>query len=154
MANYTTDFSFTLPLTMPEQEAWAEDLIEALRVAWDDEDTSRLALTISQRAADDFEYGGVDASIIPGETEGTKLLWLSSDAGEGNVELTITICQNYCQREFAPAVAFTWAEGCSKPRLDSFGGAGVCVTADETVFFRASDALRHRDEIIADGVKS
>jgi hypothetical protein len=118
MADHYTHFSFALTDLSEEEQAWLGALLDSP----DDTPNEELAALLG-----DDEYIGFEASF---EDDG-RTLWVH--AGEsGTPERAAVVVQEFLAR-FRPgdAVGFEWANTCSRPLLDAFGGGAVFVTAAE-----------------------
>lgn len=105
MADYYTHFSCLLDVGTPENAARALELFKELA---EDSDS------------DEPFYGGFLASI-QSEPNGTQI-WMRDD-GNGDVDGVIAFVK-LCAAEFGLTGrwGFQYANTCSKPRLDGFGG--------------------------------
>ncbi len=73
------------------------------------------------------------------ETEGT--VWVRSD-DSGDVDYTADLAQAFLKRfDLDRVVGFQWANSCSRPRLDAFGGGAVAVSRRHTVWFDTAALL-------------
>jgi hypothetical protein len=108
MADYYTLFSTTLPIGSVANLAPALALYERLADELDAQD----------------EVIGFAAEAAHGEGDGdAAALWLHDDAGDGNPEHVIAFALR-CAEAFGLTGrwGFVWSLGCSRPRLDGFGG--------------------------------
>ena len=105
MADYYTHFSCLLDVGTPENAVRALELFKGLSKDFKSEEPL---------------YGGFLASIQP-ESDGTKI-WIR-DNGNGDVEGVIEFVK-LCAAELALTGrwGFQYADSCSRPRLDGFGG--------------------------------
>ena len=64
-----------------------------------------------------------------------------------DVDLASDIIQRFL-KECRPdgSIGFTWAETCSKPRLNEFGGGACFITADKIEWISAHDWLKNKRE--------
>ncbi|MCA0850718.1 hypothetical protein [Salipiger thiooxidans] len=124
MADYFTHFSCLLDVGTPENAIRALDLYNALA---------------DETAADDALSDGFLISIQP-EHGGTQL-WIRDD-GNGDPDHTIKFVMR-CAKEFALTGLWgmQYANTCSKPRLDGFGGGAhvLDLATGETVDWINSD---------------
>ena len=133
MADYFTKFSFVIPVT-PEQGEWlmqAHELASAIIGNIEDGERGESA----ERPAD-----LVSAALVLAEgRDGFPCLEVSHDAREGavwvrsedsgDVDYAADLTQAFLRRfELNLVVAFQWANTCSKPRLDAFGGGAAVVS--------------------------
>jgi len=139
MADYYVMASFEIPLRTPEESAWAHQLcaieldgdpanvrvqLEALGIVTADLGDGVLP--------DQDEWGGCwnfEMQVITSPTGG-GLLWIHSREYFDSTTAA-EICRAFLAR-FEPngCIIFEWANSCSKPRLDAYGGGGCCVTAE------------------------
>jgi hypothetical protein len=111
MADYNTEASFEFKVSSPEAMAYAEELYEkgfvdeGMEEEWD------------FRA----EFNKAEKSI-----------WISSQNESFNVDQAVEFVQSILKKdESKDVVFFEWANTCTKPRLDGFGGGAVAVSADD-----------------------
>ena len=105
MADYFTHFSFMLPVNGKAEEADA--IITAFVAARHDHPTHNPIL-------------GVEWEVQDGE------IWLHDQYGCGNVESAIAVIQEVADKlKLKGELTFQWADTCSKPQLDAFGGGAV-----------------------------
>lgn len=139
MADYYTMASFEIPLRTPEESAWAHQLcaieldgdpanvrvqLEALGIV-----TADLGEAVLPDQAGDWGYWDFEMQVITVPKGGGSLwihAWESFDT-----TTAAEICRAFLAR-FEPkgCIVFEWANSCSKPRLDAYGGGGCCVTAE------------------------
>lgn len=128
MANYYTHYSFLVPFELPDQSETATKLL-----------VQRLTGELEILIEDAIEHDGndlFDPDSNPGEmrvrAEGTEV-WIYDDSGDGSVESAVIAVEWLLGKPGAPkSVGFEWANTCSKPRPDGFGGGAVLVTLDST----------------------
>jgi hypothetical protein len=112
MADYYTEFSFMIPASDEEERkflvAWTEEPDEP------DEDW------------DEYYHSGV-CVVDEGDA-----VWVHADAGYGSPENAAALVAEW-QTKFNKDdfVSFEYSFGCSKPRLDAFGGGGVLIHKGE-----------------------
>jgi len=105
MANFYTEISFAIHNISAEEKKWLEKKLEDEVIRWPQ-----------------YEFAA----------EGTRrplTLWIYE--GEGcDLEELANLLQQFLF-EFRPtlSIGFSWADTCSKPRLNSFGGGAVFITA-------------------------
>lgn len=101
MANYYTQYSFEVADVMPEEEVWLKEQLEE-------------SYTF-------FHFSD--------EGDGTRSLWLHDDTGGSDLEVLASVLQQFLVK-FRPeqSIGFSWANTCSRPLLDSFGGGAVFIT--------------------------
>ena len=111
MANNYCQFSAGIHDITPKEVAWIEAEAETL--------------------TEQVDGGmGFSLSFETDHKNETKFLWLNSGDESGNPDSVISFVQSFL-KEFRPNESFviTWADTCSKLRLDEFGGGAAFVTA-------------------------
>jgi len=127
MAEYYTQFSFAINHLNADEIVWAEKLQEFLGRDPDDDIETEPEF---EGIIEDDCYASV-AVDIEDDIGGDYGLWVwSGDYGGGSPDEAALLVQKFLAR-FRPTevVAFEWANSCSKPRLDSFGGGAVVISA-------------------------
>lgn len=121
MADYYTEFSFEMPV--PNAEALAYALV--LHRTGDDycDSDSPVPDSVPKELHEFLETW--DISV---EAMAENSLWIHGS----DVELACAFTQHLLQK-FDPGavVKFSWANACSKPCLDAFGGGAAIVTASD-----------------------
>ena len=124
MADYYTQFSFDLEL--PDEQAidFAMNLVamtDTLR--WQsDEDRKTTELDFPKELEDSLDDWSFE---VDKDKSG---VWIHSDYG--GVDAACQFVQYLLDRfGIEKPVTFEWANTCSKPRLDAFGGGAVIITA-------------------------
>lgn len=126
MADYNTGASFEFEVSSLEAITYAEELYEN-------------GVTDEGRE----EAWGFRAAFK--ETE--KTIWISSADDSFDVEHAVEFVQLVLTKDESKAVVFfEWANTCTKPRLDGFGGGAVAVSADDAEWIIPSQL---RDKAIA-----
>lgn len=106
MADYFTHFSCLLDAGTPEKAAQAVDLF--LRLREEDQDS------------DDPQVAGFDLTLQDGSD--SSILWIH-DGEYGDVESVIAFVQRLAEElDLTGLWGFDFANTCSRPRLDAFGG--------------------------------
>lgn len=125
MADYYTDFSFSIDDLTVEESQWIREKLDEIDDGGDEDAWLCCDVTIET----DFHQG-------PG------YCWIRSEAGSGNIEAVADFCGEFLA-EFRPDkwIEFEWANTCSKPRVDSFGGGAVFITATESRWLNTTDWL-------------
>lgn len=124
MANNYVTFSFQVKC---QSEAAANTLEDSLAKAIESED-------------DDCWL-----SLDHAEAEGNTV-WIASEEGT-DLEFLADVLQDYLQNNDPEgSVGFTWAETCSKLRLDEFGGGAIFITAEDQVWLSTSHWLEIQEE--------
>ena len=129
MANNYTQFSVMLPL--PEK-AGMEEVFGGI---WEVQ---------REEAENDPEceayeiYGGFEYEIQPGEG-----VWVHDEDGNGNPEAAAGFIQRYLKDlDIKEAVYMSWANTCSKPRINEFDGGGVVITATKMYWRNSYGAIQ------------
>jgi hypothetical protein len=115
MANYYTEFSMMVPSEVGEHP-WIDEWME-------------------NAADEESEYEGWTFAY---QFQDNGQMWCYS--GEGaNIDCLADFCQAYL-RMFKPnsIITFEWANTCSKPRVNSFSGGGIVITAHTQEFINTS----------------
>ena len=143
MADYFTQFSFVIPVT-PEQGNWfaqvhalATELIghaevgEARANIEGPQDMVSAAMELAEK-----RDGDPCLQVVHDEKEDT--VWVGSE-DSGDVNYTADLVRAFLKR-FALdlVVSFEWANTCSKPRLDAFGGGAVVISRRNADWFSTS----------------
>lgn len=151
MADYFTLASFMIPAKDAEQRGWLIAALEGVdkTQAGDGDAATNLCEEVISSATDhglNFE----DCYTPAWRDQGDDGIWINADENI-DVDLMIVIIQAYLKK-FHPKkfMGFEWANTCSKPRLDGFGGGAVYISADEVEFTNTSHWL---DEQFADEKK-
>ena len=124
MANNYTTFSFQVKC--PSRGA-ANALEDYLAKAMESEDDDRWLSLDHAEAEDDT-------------------VWIASEEGT-DLEFLSDVLQDYLQHnDHHGSIAFTWAETCSKLRVDEFGGGAVFITHDTQVWLNTGHWLQIQEE--------
>lgn len=116
MANNYTSFSFQVKC--PSEEA-ANTLEDLLAKAMESEDADRDWLCLEHAEAE-------------GDT-----VWIAEEEGT-DLEYLADVLQDYLQHNDPEgSIGFSWAEACSKLRVDEFGGGAVFITHDNQVWLNS-----------------
>jgi len=124
MANYYTQFSFEMRVVSEAAQEWLEEKLSGI-----DEDGS---------LGCDWEFDDLG--------DGAATLWVHADE-HGSVEGVVNVLEEYLEK-FDPkrAITFAWADSCSKPSTDGFGGGACVITAQKTHWMNtmtwAADTLK------------
>lgn len=121
MANNYRQFSFALKLKSKKEVEWFKKRLDKARESEDD-------------------YGDMhdfDAVVYPTspEDKNEPHVWFTDTGEYGNIDHIVIIVQEYLAK-FNPKGYFlmTWADYCSKHRLDEFGGGFCIVMANRTAW--------------------
>lgn len=124
MATYTTSFSFTVPVTAPESAVL--ELVEAAELAAEGSPQSIFG--------EDQQPGGLH---FEAHDDG---VWVTDQGGEGNIHGAIAAVDFLLTRAGSPdEVIFDWADGCSRPLEDAYGGGTVRITSTSTRMLHTSN---------------
>lgn len=140
MANNYTYFSALLPLPNNSDAAKAQAFIDA----WEDESC---AVENDPEREDSWweNYAGFEYEFR--QTEG---VWVHDTSESGNVEAAANFIQRYLRDlGIKEAIYMSWANTCSKPRINEFDGGGVVVTAAQMYWVNSYAAVQ---KAIDDGV--
>ena len=123
MANNYTSFSFQVKC--PSEEA-ANTLEDSLGSAMD-----------AGVEADAERWLGLEYAEAEGNT-----VWIAGEEGT-DLEYLADVLQDYLQHNDPEgSIGFTWADTCSKLRVDEFGGGAVFITAEDQVWLNTGHWLR------------
>tara|TARA_B100000497_G_C7623662_1_gene374753 strand:+ start:406 stop:831 length:426 start_codon:yes stop_codon:yes gene_type:complete len=112
MANNYTSFSFQVKCPSKEAANTLED-----------------SLASAMESADDDRWLSLDHAEAEDDT-----VWIASEEGT-DLEFLADVLQDYLQHNDPEgSIGFTWAETCSKLRVDEFGGGAVFITHDNQVW--------------------
>jgi len=132
MTDFYTQFSMGFDVT-PEEAAWLEETYADPEWPWrgkhNSEDDKGFMMEIYPRSPHDL----------------AKLhYWAHGTVYDGPESLAIFL-QNFLNR-FRPEgiLSFAYADTCSKPVEDGFGGGGVVITAQEIWWFHAGDQVSNK----------
>lgn len=121
MADFYTQFSSGIGELTKEEAEWCDANLHDLTVNREDTDDPL-----------EFEWR------LEKDASGT-FLWLHDCGDYGNVEQVADFVQSFLIRWRPKEVWYmSWACTCSKPRIDSFDGGAVVVTAKKTYYVNAS----------------
>lgn len=124
MADYFTNISFEFEMPSAEAAQQAVELIAEIEAYVEDPE--------GKEGFEGFEGWAGDWCTIGAnvEAEGERV-WIYDDCGCPELEFLVA-CLGEVLRRFHPqgCIGFEWGSGCSKHRLDAFGGGAVFVTAE------------------------
>jgi len=120
------------------ESSFAVDLLNETEVEWWKKEGN----------PEDFEVGDSNDWAIEADKD-KKYVWFHGDESI-NVESAATVIQRFL-KECRPegSVGFTWAETCSKPLLDSFGGGGCFITAEKIEWNSAYSWVQAKQTVFA-----
>jgi hypothetical protein len=150
MANNYTQFSFGIRLATDEQITWARNAVAYLNdvgngqrepaegdefygILYDPEEPEYIGYEVE-----------VDQVFLPSDGGLATGLWFHSDES-GDMERLVPFVQEFLSR-FDPegSVGASWADTCSAPRVDEFGGGAVYITAEGTEWMSTYQWLADR----------
>ena len=114
MADNFVESSFQVNIQSPEELAW-----------WKKE--------LAEKACMDWEF-----------VENETTVWFHSDPNIDLEEAATTIQRFLKECRPEGSCGFSWAETCSKPRLDEFGGGACYVTAKQVWWHNTGDWLQDK----------
>lgn len=155
MADYYTNFSFTVPLPDEASQKHILDIhrkMVALRDAAESgEREPKCSETFTIKLPADFEDQLVNDDIheiwsfeLEEDNQNNRFaIWFHSEYG--GIHAAASLCQ-YILQKFAVAkyIAFEWADTCSRPRDDAYGGGAAFITTKEMEFHSTGEWLRER----------
>lgn len=142
MANYYTNFSFSVTLVNPGQRDAALTWFRQLSAIQQGEE-------VPAGFPENLREAGEDDSF-EAEAEGPNGLWLHSSSG--GIDAVCAFVQHLLQ-QFQPTaiVTFEWSHDCSQPRTDAYGGGAALITAKEIKTFNTAEWLRQQTETLNPG---
>lgn len=156
MADYYTQFSVGIGNFPPEQLAWARDLHEAISMhfcngsedlerdrRWNElaDDARQAALAIMAANPDDLSKFEIESSRAYGD-DGQELEALYVHGEEGGLDnAALFIQQVLIHSGSTEPVMLEWANSCSKPRVDAFGGGAMVITQDRILSCSTRDMV-------------
>ena len=166
MADYYLEFSQVLPHLSNEEFDWLTQQLEVVHVLDSREFAAdRMPAGLDPEQAEwsgyrfhrdyeddlpDAEDAGFCFELIEREdSDFGRHLWVHAE-DHGNLAQLAHLVQKFLRR-FRPDESWsvTYASTCSKPRVDSFGGGAVFVTADEVKFDSAWDFIEREAAALA-----
>lgn len=126
MADYYTSFSLVLELPSEEAQEYA------LKVASTMSDAGRDDTGKEDKIPDfvlPFVKDEMENWVFDTEASGECDIWLSSEFG--GLDAAIVFIQHLLQKFMSNGVVvLEWANSCSKPRTDAYGGGAAVITAE------------------------
>ena len=126
MANFYSNFSEIISdLTTTEYNWWKRELeIDPYEI----EDREHEHWVAAHPYYEDASWPGFEWAFQEGDTQ----LWMHSE-DSFSIEQLEGLCTDFL-RQFRPQgiITIQWANTCSKPRIDSFSGSALYITAKET----------------------
>lgn len=130
MADYHTSTSFDVRATL-EQYEWLDRLHNAVcaRVLGDDPEIEP-DIKEAYEALAEFDDCGIDSLDYITDSDDPPHIWVSGDEA-ANCNYIAALMQQFMRHFDMPgAICFQWADHCSKPIPDAFGGGAFVVTKD------------------------
>ncbi len=147
MANYYTHACLVAAVNLtPTEEAWIENEIEIEETIFDVGHETRDTWA-KERGIPDADYGfGFTLTVVKDATTIGPYLWVSYDE-TFNVENASAFLQHWL-KTMRPheAIGFEYANTCSNPRPDGFGGGAVFVTKDDIKTIHSYSWLVEREK--------
>ena len=144
MANNYQQYSFAITNLTPEEQEWVKTLNEI-----NDYDDDGFASDSLYDGEPWYSYAVLESPggrYVGGKWQesDTKDLWIYYDES-GNVQGVAEYVQEFLAK-FRPdeAIGFEWADWCSKPRLDEFGGGAVFITATDVQYMSTGEWLHEK----------
>jgi len=125
MADYSTNFSFIVPLPDTAAQEYALDLAgKGSSIQQGAEPPADFPPGLAD-VTEDWWFE-TDAESSPGQCG----LWLHSE--NGGIDAVCAFIQHLLQKySSTEPVTFEWSHDCSKPRTDAYGGGAAIITATE-----------------------
>lgn len=132
MADYftKTSFAFTLPEAQAKNlVAYISHLSDVAEDVNEDEGPEGWPDAASVIEGAD-SHVGFEASIADGFdlSEGEAAVWIRDDEGMVNIDLLVYVLEEAVRKfEISKPITFEWANDCSKPRIDAYGGGSAVI---------------------------
>ena len=142
MADYSTNFSFVMPLPDKAAQEYALDLARtATGGQMGDELPADFPASLAE-VKEDWMFEA-EADDSPGECG----LWLHSESG--GIEAVCAFVQHLLQKySSTEPVTFEWSHDCSQPRTDAYGGGAAIITATEIKTMSTSQWLQEQTGLL------
>lgn len=147
MADYFTQCSVLLPYESDGEFVWLENELRAASgdvctVCKEDEYN---CTCLAYSGADELAGFVFEDQTPATESQGRRAFWIHDDEGQINGDILIDIVARF-QRAFAKDDFWecTFAETCSKPRLDAYSGWGVLIHHGQAYYCFPSDQATAR----------
>lgn len=155
MADYYTQFSIGIRLDTPAEIAWWQKVKDIQSDDWNNYDGANEGSDawMAQRKIPIPDGGG---ERIPGctielentdqlsSTTGTPQVWLYTEEG-GDLDLVCLMIQIFLKEfKLGDVITLAWAETCSRPRYDAFGGGAVVITAKGAKWMSTSQFIEDK----------
>ena len=138
MADYFTNFSFTVELPTKEAATKAIELHHKIKAVQFDDTPLTEGAGIPKQLHELRDTWAFEVEIQKGRT-----LWFNST--EGGIDAVCAFVQ-YLLGEFDPQgrVQFEWSSDCSQPRTNAYGGGAAIVTEREIKSLSTRNWLEHQ----------
>ena len=158
MADYFTRFSFVIPVT-PEQGDWFAQLhgLAPELIGHTEDGAAREGIEAPQDVvlaalAMVEKRDGVPCIEVTHD-ENEETVWVRSE-NSGDVDYTVDLVQAFLKRfELDLVTGFQWANTCSRPRLDAFGGGAVAISRRNAIWFNTGTLLDQTIKIETERLK-
>jgi len=150
VANYYTSYSFIVE-DNPDAIKELKKLLDAANAiyegAWGDVDDEEL-VALTDRYGEDMRYSRADWQG-GGEDDGS--IWFHEEES-GDIDGLIEVLKRWTYEHHRDKpIGFEWANTCSKPRLDAFGGGAAVVLNGFAKFMNTSTWVVEAAKMLADG---
>lgn len=135
MANYYTEFCFTYPVKNEQELQWALGLVGALGIADEIYGTNDPDYMKYKQQVDEFvklyEHDYILDVAVSRYMVGDRLCLLLESDESGNPDHVAWFIHKIMQYfGHTEPISFEWANTCSRPKLDAFGGGAATVTPE------------------------
>lgn len=152
MANNYSQWSAELEINSEAEYSWLQEILSLDPYGMADEndslDRDKVISEIKQKFDFVLKYQDFDEPFPQFDSELSKNgLWVYAEE-YGNIETLGRIIQAFF-RKFRPDGFFdvTWADTCSKMRVDEFGGGAMVVTAEKIEVFTVYDFVHQQRKL-------
>lgn len=152
MAEYYTQWSVNLDINSEEEYAWLQGVLNLDPGSFTNPDEERDSDQYIEDVKSNFGFELIEDDFdwaFPGfEYDLAKgSLWAYAEE-DGNLDTLGRIVQAFF-RKFRPDGFFyvTWANTCSKMRVDEFNGGAMVVTAEKIKLFNVTDFVREQEKL-------
>lgn len=142
MADYYTHFSTAIDDPTTEDKEWWRTTLELIDKFRGEEVDEKSYESLTQHEKQILDAVTDDGYINWGiGSEVGEDVWFTDEDGAPNLDGLAKLIQIFHQKLRPKGIhTFRWSETCSKPRLDSFGGGVMVITAKEIRALNASQA--------------
>lgn len=134
MADYFTNFSFTIAFANAQHRDDALKLFHAMSALQQGED-------IPPAFPDDLRDACEDC-FFEAQEDGPQAIWVHSESG--GIDAVCAYVWHLVRKFSLKPVAFEWSHDCSKPRTDAYGGGAAYITATEVKSMSTAQWLRQQ----------